>query len=71
MSSLLNSSWSGLLNSGSYLNEGGSALIGSVSAEAIVTTIATLGQSSILEPTGFRKDLKVTTNLKQIIVKGI
>lgn len=69
MASLLNSSW-GSLNSGSYLNQGFATQM-SADVECVVTVNAALAQSSILDPTGFRKDLKVITPMKQIIVKGI
>lgn len=70
MASLYNSGYSSSLNNGSYLNQGGADQLFST-VNCIATVNATLAQSSILDPTGFRKDLKVVTAKKQIIVKGI
>jgi len=72
MASLLNGSY-GSLNNKSLLNEGfGPLLITTASGiECVATVNAQLAQSSILEATGFAKTIKVTTNKKQILVKGI
>ena len=70
MASLLNSGFSSGLNTGNYYNQGFSDQM-SASAECIVTVNAQLDQSSILDPTGFKKDFRIITAKKQIIVKGV